>query len=115
MCANPFASGLTEASWNGTGYEISQPYIQGRRTIYRDSDWVYDQSAGDEIQGPQEFLHTLSHLVNGLVACGFRLRRLDEVRAEAASIEAEAGSWDHFTAIVPPWLVFWTTFNTDTD
>ncbi len=113
MCANPFASGLTEASWNGTGYLIDQPYVAGRRTIYGDSDWVYERSDGGEIQGPQEFLHTLSDLVNGLTGQGFVLCRLEEVRADAASIDAEPGTWDHFTAMIPPWLTLWTIYRPD--
>jgi ubiquinone/menaquinone biosynthesis C-methylase UbiE len=113
MCANPFASGLTEASWNGQGYGVTRPYVQGQEVSYYDSDWVYDRSAGGAIQGPREFLHTLSSLLNAMIALGFVLRRFEEIAAESASIDAEAGSWDHFTAIMPPWLAFWTMYRPD--
>ena len=90
-------------------------YVQGRRTIYGDSDWVYERSDAREIQGPQEFLHTLGGLVNGLTGHGFVLCRVEEVQADSVSMDAEPGSWDHFTAVMPPWLAFWTTYRPDLD
>lgn len=113
MCANPFASGLTEASWNGEGYVVKEPYQQGQKIVYTDSDWVYDRSKYPEarpIQGPQEFRQTLSILLNGLVEQQFILLRTKEIMADAADLNAEPGTWDHFTAIIPPWLAFWTVY-----
>ncbi|MBZ0302532.1 MAG: class I SAM-dependent methyltransferase [Anaerolineae bacterium] len=116
MCANPFASGLTENSWNGEGYLLKEPYLQGEKIVYPDSDWVYDRSkypAARPIQGPQEFRQTLSTLLNGLVAQGFLLLRLKEIMADAVNQDAEPGTWDHFTAVVPPWFGCWTTYRPD--
>ncbi len=113
MCANPFAAGMTEHSWNGEGYTIKAPYVQGERLIYQDSDWVYNREKADAdkpIDGPQEFRQTLSTLVNGLLHEHFMLLRLEEVVADSVSIDAQPGTWDHFTAIVPPWLKFWTIY-----
>ena len=111
MCANPFAAGLMERSWNGAGYTLKEPYVQGAKLVYEDSDWVYNREQPTEsIDGPQEFRQTLSTLVNGLTEQGFRLLRLDEVMADSVSVEAAPGTWDHFTAIVPPWLKFWTHY-----
>ena len=109
MCANPFAAGLTEQAWNGEGYTLKQPYAQGAKIIYQDPDWVYERDATDKpIPGPQEFRQTLSTLLNGLIQEQFRLLRLEEIGAVEANIQAEPGTWDHFTAIIPPWLAFWT-------
>src|SRR5690606_23960346 len=33
MCANPFAAGLTEHTWNGDGYTLKEPYVQGAKLI----------------------------------------------------------------------------------
>jgi ubiquinone/menaquinone biosynthesis C-methylase UbiE len=112
MCANPFAAGLTEHSWNGDGYTLKEPYVQGAKMVYADSDWVYNRDH-DPIPGPQEFRQTLSTLVNGLLQQGFMLHRLEEVVADSVSIDAEPGTWDHFTAVVPPWLKFWTVYRPD--
>ena len=110
MAANPFASGLTERSWNGEGYVIRQPYQQGQQVIYEDSSWVYDRESATQIQGPQEFRQTLSTLINGLLEQRFALLHMKEIMAESVSEEAEPGSWDHFTAFMPPWLAFWTRY-----
>lgn len=105
MCANPFFSGLTHASWNGEGYPVSLPYTDGAATSYPDQDWVYDQaSAGPRISEPREYRQTLSRIVNGLIGEGFTLTHLSEVRGDHSG--AEPGSWGHFSAVAPPWLEF---------
>lgn len=113
MCANPFASGLTEHSWNGEGYSLHQPYQQGTKLVYQDSDWVYDRAKDGQIQGPQEFRQTLSTVLNGLVEQKFTLLHMKEIVADAVDLNAEPGTWDHFTAIMPPWLAFWTIYQPD--
>lgn len=102
MCANPFAAGLTERDWNGTGYTVSRVYQQGERLHYEDQAWVYDRDAHGVIPRPQEFRQTLSTLLNGLTASGFTLAHFAEVTAYDASAESEPGTWEHFTAIIPP-------------
>jgi 2-polyprenyl-3-methyl-5-hydroxy-6-metoxy-1,4-benzoquinol methylase len=109
MCANPFAAGLTERDWAGDGYRVSRPYVQGASMVYEDADWVYDPHQAEKpIPGPQEFRQTLSTLINGLIQNHFRLVKLEEVGALGADADAAPGTWDHFTAIIPPWLAFWT-------
>lgn len=110
MCANPFAMGLTENSWNGAGYTLKTAYVQGATIVYEDSDWVYERGENAPIQGPQEFRQTLSTLINGLIAQRFTIVRTQEIMAWDASPDAEPGTWDHFTAIMPPWLEFWCRF-----
>ena len=74
---------------------------------------VYDRARGGQIQGPQEFRQTLSTILNGLVKNGFSLLYTKEIMADAVDLNAEPGTWDHFTAIIPPWLAFWTTYLPD--
>lgn len=109
MCTNPYAAGLTERDWVGDGYRINKPYVQGAKIVYEDPDWVYERGDGEHhIPGPQEFRQTLSMLINGLIQHHFRIMHLEEVGAIEANADAEQGTWDHFTAIIPPWLAFWT-------
>lgn len=112
MCANPFAAGLMENSWHseGKGYLLKLPYVQGAKTVYEDSNWVYERGEDAPIQGPQEFRQTLSTLINGLIAQQFNIVRTQEIMAYSASPDAEPGTWDHFTAIMPPWLAFWAVY-----
>jgi hypothetical protein len=116
MCANPFASGLTERSWGGEGYLLREPYQQGARIVYQDQNWVYDRSKYPDarpIAGPQEFRQTLSALINGLTAQGFIISRTKEIMADGVDLSAEPGTWDHFTAVMPPWLAFWAVYRPD--
>ncbi|MFE3449934.1 class I SAM-dependent methyltransferase [Nonomuraea sp. NPDC059194] len=101
MCANPFFSGLTHASWNGEGYTLKDPYVNGARTSYPDQEWVYDRAEAT-IGQPVEYRQTLSHLMNGLIGEGFVLTFLSEITA--GDPEAAPGSWGHFTDVAPPWL-----------
>ncbi len=114
MCANPFFSGLTEASWNGSGYDLKTPYVQGAPAIYQDAEWVYDRDTHTElIPGPQEFRQTLSTVMNGLVASGFVLRSLEEIMADGTDTAQTPGTWDHFTTIAPPWLRLLAVYQPD--
>jgi hypothetical protein len=54
---------------------------------------------------PREFRHTLSTVVNGLVDTGFTIRRLSDQTSIYPDSDAEPGTWDHFVAIAPPWLL----------
>jgi hypothetical protein len=33
--------------------------------------------------------------------------------AEVVDFSAEPGTWDHFTAVMPPWLSFWVVYRPD--
>jgi ubiquinone/menaquinone biosynthesis C-methylase UbiE len=43
-CANPFFIGLSEKDWNGEGYTLKHPYLDGAEVTYEDQGWVYDRS-----------------------------------------------------------------------
>jgi SAM-dependent methyltransferase len=112
-CANPFVAGSVDGSWNGEGYVLKQPYVDGELAI-DDPDWTFADEAGvhHRVQGPREFRHTLSTLLNGLVEQGFVLLGAWE-GPPVGDVNAEPGSWEHFVAIAPPWLTFWTAYRPD--
>ena len=58
------------------------------------------------METPQEFRHTLGALCRHVLEAGFVILAIEEVMAIGADPLAEPGSWDHFTAIAPPWLTF---------
>lgn len=109
MAANPYAEGLGTHSWNGKGYTVSEPYLDGALISYPDEAWVYPGAGGVQprVNPPQEYRQTLSRLINGLAERGFRIEHLLEYAAHAPNPEAEPGSWEHFTYRLPPWLWFW--------
>ena len=104
-CANPLASGLGPADWNGVGYLLKHPYQAGAEVSYPDQEWVHQSP--EAIPPPREFRHTLSTVVNGLIEAGFVLQHLSDTRDFYPDPNAEPGTWDHFTAFAPPWLCFW--------
>ena len=58
------------------------------------------------MRAPREFRHTLSTLVNGLIA--ERLTLLAVYEAEPGDRpDPEPGTWTHFMRVVVPWLTFW--------
>jgi SAM-dependent methyltransferase len=114
-CANPFASGIGTRDWNGEGYTLRHPYVAGAATTYTDESWVYDRDrrAGAPIPGPREYRHTLSTLLNSLIAHGFVLQHLSETKDLHLDPHAEPGTWAHLVTIIPPWLAFWSIYRPD--
>lgn len=106
--ANPFTLGVQPGDWNGTGYPISQQYVDGAGLISEDAVWVYRQredGSAPAIPPPREYRHTLSTVVNGLADLGFTIRRLSDQSSIYPDLAATPGTWDHFVAVAPPWLV----------
>ena len=136
-CANPFFMGVDDRHWNGTGYTLSRPYVEGEELVDPDPYWDVEQPDGStrRIEGPREFRHGLHTLFDGPLSEGFALIGVWEDSMDPALPDAESGSpptpepgsaahgtpppgtplpgtplpgtWDHFTTIAPPWLVFW--------
>ena len=113
--ANPFISGVTAQDWDGQGYPIKLPYVDGAEITCEDQDWVYNRSEnpGATIPAPREYRHTLSTVINGLVAHGFVIRHLSDSLGMHPDAQAEPGTWDHFNAFVPPWLAIWAEYYPD--
>ena len=114
MCANPFFLGMQEKDWNGEGYTIKYPYLNGVEITYEDQEWVYNRSkSGAAIPAPREFRHTLSGLISGLVEQGFIIEHVSDYSNFYPDPNAEPGTWSHFVSIAPPWLSFWAGYRPD--
>jgi len=93
--------------WNGKGYPIWQPYKDGYKIQTSDPNWNFSDSKGNEVKvkSPQEFKHTLSTVLNGLIRRGFSLLRFDEHKG--ADYDGDPGTWNHYISVAPPWLYLW--------
>jgi SAM-dependent methyltransferase len=113
-CANPFFVGLSERDWNGEGYTLKHPYLDGAEVTYEDQDWVYDRKQTDEpIQSPREYRHTLSTLMSGLTEQRFVVLHISDYTDFHPDSRAEPGTWDHFVSVAPAWLSFWASYRPD--
>lgn len=105
--ANPFAAGLGTHSWNGHAYEVNLLYEQGLEFEYEDEAWVFPMdSVASRPERPREYRQLLSTLLNGLIDSGFTLLHVQEETGHAPVTKPIPGEWDHFTAVMPPWLSF---------
>ena len=102
--ATPYVLGVGERDFDGEGYVVKLPYLQGALLETPDAAWV---AGGRTIEPSREYRQTLATVINGLVESGFRITHLDEGLHTDPDPHATPGSWDHFNAIVPPWLSFW--------
>lgn len=114
MCANPFFIGLGGKDWNGDGYALSLPYVDGAEITYLDESWIYrGENPSEPVRKCKEYRHTLSTLINGLVEQGFLVLSLTEQNLGTPNAKAEPGTAEHFTSIAPPWLIFWAAYRPD--
>jgi len=102
--ATPYFVGVDERDFDGTGYVVRLPYIQGALLETPDAAWV---AGGRPVEPQREYRQTLETVINGLVDEGFRITHLDEGLHTDLDPQANPGSWVHFNAVVPPWLTFW--------
>jgi SAM-dependent methyltransferase len=110
-CANPFVMGVQAGDWDGAGYPLRIPYVDGVDITSEDEEWVYrGHRPREPIGGPREYRHTLGTLVNGLIEQGFALLHLSEQHLGTPNFAGEPGSHEHWTAIAPPWLAFWAAY-----
>lgn len=106
MCANPFVLGVSTRDWDGEGYALNEPYVDGARVGGMDEEWVYEREGREEISPPVEYRHGLSTLVAGLTENGFQIERVSEDEFMRPEPGAEPGTWGHFMHYVRPWLTF---------
>jgi SAM-dependent methyltransferase len=105
---NPFLNGLGEEDWNGKGYVMKRPYIDGAEILFEDTHWDVGEQ---RVEGPREFNHSLSTLVNTLVKHDFVVRGLwEDAESSKADLNAAPGSWEHFIAIAPPFMIIVATY-----
>lgn len=107
-CANPFVSGLMASDWTGDGYPLKHPYQEGAVVSYPDPIWVAESR--EAVPWTREYRHTLSALINGLIGQDFVIQHVSDYTDFHPDPAATPGTWDHFTAIVPPWLNFWAAY-----
>lgn len=102
---NPFVSCVLETSWNGAGYLIGEPYIDGAELP--ETPWEFEDEHGviQRAHGPRAFRHNLSTIINELTGRGFVILGLWEETGQ--NPEAEPGSWDHYLLVAPPILTLW--------
>jgi SAM-dependent methyltransferase len=109
--ANPFVFEVDERSWTGEGYLLRRPYVDGAEMVDTTWDvWAEDGST-IRIEGPREFRHAMSTMVNGMVAQGLVILGLWE--AESPHPAAAPGTWDHYMTVAPPFLTVWTALRSD--
>lgn len=106
---------MTPRDWNGSGYVLAHPYVEGAEILADDEGWVYSESEpeplDEPIPRPREYRHTLARLINSLAEQGFIIRHLSEGLDIHPNLAAPPGTWDHFVAFAPPWLAFWTEYD----
>ncbi len=108
MCANPFLLGLSTRDWDGRGYSLKQPYVEGAEVTGVDEEWVFSNPPAESAHPApsREYRHGLGTLVGGLTDSGFRILRASEDESINHDPEAEPGTWDHFVSVARPWLTF---------
>jgi hypothetical protein len=90
------------------GEAVSKMDIDGEQLTYTDEDWVFRHSSiKPKIDGPREYRHTLSTLINGLIDNKLLLLKVKEWGIEDMDFDAEPGTWSHLTSVIPPWIRFW--------
>jgi SAM-dependent methyltransferase len=114
---NPFIlPAVDEEAWDGESYPLKYAYIDGEETTHLDPKWGYwDVETRDrrtiKVEGPKEYRHTLSTLLNSLIGQGFVILGIWE--APGGDLTAEPGSWEHFQAFAPPFLKLWARYRPD--
>jgi SAM-dependent methyltransferase len=111
-CANPCFAGLLMQEWDGNAYPLRRPYVDGAEVHYLDESWIFGgDTPAAPIDGPREYKHTLGTLINGLIEQGFIIQRVLEDCPCQPDITAVPGTPEHFLAIVPQQLRFWTIYD----
>ena len=110
--ANPFYAGLTEADWNGEGYTLNLPYVDGAPVTLPDAEWVYANSKKERpaVRECREYRQTFSKLLNGLIELNFELFHVSDSKHLWPDPEAQPGTWSHLISIAPVWLSFWLRY-----
>jgi SAM-dependent methyltransferase len=113
MFHNPIVKGVGNEEWTGDSYPIRGPYLDGARITWNDDIWEFTdgQKRKKIVKGPQEFLHTLSTVINGLIARGHLMLGIYEHLNHEK--DPEPGSWEHLKSWAPPWLTTWSQFRPD--
>jgi len=109
-CHNPFTQGIDEEDWNGHGYPLHFPYVDGAEIMPKNPYWEIQSEDGTKkrVRGPREFRHTLSNILNGLIGLGFVILGVWEEIGDKS--DAKPGTWQHFETIAAPFLTLWAAY-----
>jgi len=90
--------------WKGKGYPIWQPYIDGHPIQTEDPNWNFTNQDQQpvSINSPQEYKHTMSTILNGLISRGFTILQFTE--EVGSGVESTPGTWEHYKTCMPPWI-----------
>lgn len=93
-----------EELWEGKGYPIWQPYQDGYPIQTKDGNWNFKNSVNKfiTIESPQEYRHTMSTIMNGLITRGLAIINYQEEVGSA--YEGQPGTWEHYKTCLPPWI-----------
>lgn len=103
--ANPFVIGLFETDWDGKGYPVNLPYVNGAEILDPVWEFTDEQGALVRTSGPRTFRYTLSGVLNPLAGLGFVFEHILE--EPSGDLSALPGTWDHFTNVAVPWFTLW--------
>jgi len=94
----------TEELWESKGYPIWQPYREGYPIKTLDPNWNFISSNNKEvrIESPQEYRHTMSTIINGLIKR--KLEILEYKEEVGTDYEGKPGTWEHYKSCLPPWI-----------
>lgn len=109
-CANPFTMGIDDRDWNGEGYTLRHPYLDGAEVATSDPRWEIWDGEGHMrlMDGPKEFRHTLGSMINGLIENRFVILGLWEKLG--SDVNAIPGTWNHFELVAPPIFSIWSRY-----
>ena len=107
---NPYVHGAWQEA-TGSGFLISQDFVDEGEVHYLKREWTITDPSGKQriVEGPREYRHSLSTIINTLIKDGFTIDGFwEEIGKEANPV---VGTWEHFMKIAPPWLNIWATRN----
>ncbi|MEL6720391.1 MAG: class I SAM-dependent methyltransferase [Bacteroidota bacterium] len=98
------AAWKTEELWDGRGYPIWQPYKDGYPIQTLDPNWNFTNAQQEDVKiaSPQEYRHTMSTIMNGLISRGLEIVNYKEEAGTA--YEEQPGTWEHYKSCLPPWI-----------
>ena len=110
--SNPFLCAMSEADWNGEGYVLKSPYLEGAELVAPDPEWVYARSQKPlpAVREARYYRHTLANTLNSLIGLGFSLLHFSDSKHIHPDPDATPGTWDHFVYYAPPYLAFWLRY-----
>lgn len=112
--ANPFTQTIdSEQDWTGAGYLLRYAYVDGRELTELYPTWTHAREDGtvEVLEGPREFVHALSTMINTLAAHALVITHCREETGNAP--DAAPGTWPHYMQVAPPYITLWARYLPD--